>query len=208
MNIPKTTAFTIAIPVFFLIASSTLAFNLPGQATNRPTGYSNGVPQVSTARQNTQTRLKDAKLKVCQARENGIKQRSSRLTQLVTTMENKFDAIVQRVEDYYNSKVVPSGKSVSNYNSLISDIQTKKAAVQTALSKTQSDVSGFSCTSDNPKGQMTQFREDMQAVKRALKEYRTSIKSLIVAVRSVTGVQNSERSGSPRPSKRPKGENQ
>ncbi len=115
-------------------------------------------------------------------------------------MEEKFDVIAKRVEDYYTSKVVPSGKTVANYASLVADIQTKKGAVQTALTQAQTNAASFACTSDDPKGQMTQFKDDMRTVKAALKDYRTSIKNLIVAVRSVTG--EAERSNiSPKPTK-------
>lgn len=103
------------------------------------------------------------------------------------------------------SKVVPSGKTIANYDSLVADIQAKKSAVQTALSIAQNDANSFSCTGDDPKGQLTQFRKDMQAVKKALKEYRTSIKNLIVAVRSVTGTIERENKVSSNPTSSPGG---
>ena len=102
-------------------------------------------------------------------------------------MQVKFDAIAQRVETYYTSKVVPSGKTVANYDNLVADVQSKKAAIKTALSEAQNGVENFACSADDPKAQLKQFRVNMQAVKSALKEYRTSIKNLIVAVRSVVG---------------------
>ena len=141
---------------------------------------------------NAKTRLQDAKLKACQARENVIKNRSNSLGKLTDGMVNHFDQIVIRVEKYYTEKVVPSGKTVSNYDALLADIQTKKSAVSTALQKAKDDFKSFSCTEDDPKGVLTQFREDMQSVKQALKDYRTSIKNLIVAVHSVVGDENKD----------------
>lgn len=144
-----------------------------------------GVPEKIVVQ--VQNRLTQARLRACQAKENAIRNRAKHLGDLATTMEKTFDAIAKRVEDYYTTKVVPSGKTVAGYDSLVGDIATKKTAVQTALTKAQTDAEGFACDSTDPKGQLTQFREDMQAVKSALKDYRTSIKNLIVAVRSVTG---------------------
>lgn len=161
-----------------LFTSSAFAANLPSPA--------------GTARQNVQTRLQDAKLKACQAREDGIKKRSDQLTKMATNMLEKFDSIAQRVKDYYTSSVVPSGKTVSSYDDLVADISAKKVAVQTALIKAQNDVTSFNCDDNDPKGQMMTFREDMQGVKQELKDYRTSIKDLIVAVHSVTGVENKQ----------------
>ena len=157
----------------FLVSGSVFAANIPS---------------------NAKTRLQDAKLKACQARENVIKNRSNSLGKLTDGMVNHFDQIVIRVEKYYTEKVVPSGKTVSNYDALLADIQTKKSAVSTALQKAKDDFKSFSCTEDDPKGVLTQFREDMQSVKQALKDYRTSIKNLIVAIHSVVGDENNNNS--------------
>lgn len=162
-----------------LFSTAALAATLPGQENSQ--NGSSGHPK-----------LQAAKLKVCQTRERNIKNRSVRLEDLVRNMESKFDTTEKRVEDYYTNTVIPSGKTVANYDALISDIQAKKAVVQSALTKTQTDFNGFSCTANDPKGSMTQFRQNMQAAKQALGDYRTSIKNLIVAVRSVTGVENQQ----------------
>lgn len=155
------------------IAAQALIFVTSVQALD----YSNS-PVTTRGSQASSTGI----LKACQARESAIKNRMTHLTQLATNMMNKFDKHVERVEKYYTDKVVPSGKTVSNYNSLGSDIGTKKAAVQTAVTKAQDDVNKFNCSTGDPRGAMTQFRQNMQATKKALKDYRTSIKNLIVAV--------------------------
>ena len=117
--------------------------------------------------------------------------RSTHLVDLATDMEVKFEVIAKRVEDYYTQKVVPGGKTISNYASLAADIQAKREAAQVAVIKVhQDEILNFNCTSANPNAQITQFRDDMQAVKSALKDYRTTIKNVIVAVYSVTGTEN------------------
>ncbi len=183
---------------FVLLANPVFAVGKPDTLPGRPSGTAAGQPSGLPTQ--AQTHLTDAKLKACQARENAIKTRSEHLSQLVTTMEEKFDAIAGRVEEYYTTKVVPSGKTVTNYDSLVADIAAKKAAVGTALTKAQNDISGFSCDGSDPKGQMTTYRSDMQGVIQELKDYRTSIKDLIVAVRSVTGTtERANPSVSPKP---------
>lgn len=123
----------------------------------------------------------NALLRSCQAREASIKKRMAQLTRLATNMETKFSSISVRVQDYYTS----SGKTLSNYDDLVADIQAKKDAVDSAIGTAKTNSDAFSCVSLDPKSQVNQFRLDMQAVKDALKEYRTSIKNLIVAVRSL-----------------------
>ena len=166
-----------------LFSTTAFAVTLPDRANNPSQQKNNSGPQRELAK----TRLQDAKLKACQAREKGIKNRSTHLADLAENMQDKFDVIAKRVQDYYTNTVLPAGKTVTNYDALLADIQTKKTAVQTALTKAQNDVNGFVCTSDNPKGTMMQFKDNMLAVKQALKDYRTSIKNLIVAIHSVTG---------------------
>lgn len=141
-----------------------------------------------------------SKLEACMAREAAIKTRSTNLNRMATGMLDKFDLIVKRVQDYY----VASGKTVAGYDALVAAIATKRAAVLTALTAAQTDVSGFSCTVVDPKRHMTTFQTHMKGVKAALNEYRTAIKNLIVAVRSVVGDEQSDGNKSPRPSFSPK----
>ena len=144
-------------------------------------GKPSDLDATGQGRMKERPHLKDAKLRACQAKENAIKTRTAHLVNLVTGMETKFDAIAFRVEEYYTTRVVPSGKTVANYDALVADIQAKKTVLQTAVAAVQGN-SEFDCTSDNPKEKMTQFRTNMLDVKTALKEYRTTIKNLIVAV--------------------------
>lgn len=145
-------------------------------------------------------RLEAKRLEFCEKHQDEIEKRSDSLMALVSNMLGKFDAIATKVEDFYKNKVVPSGKTVPNYDALVADIASKKVAVSTALNNSQADVAGFTCTGANPKGQITLFRTDMQAVKTALHDYRTAIKNLIVAVRGVVG---EGEEGSPKPSATP-----
>jgi len=167
---------TVIVSLFLFIASPALAIGKPDGVGARP----NASAQATGA------------VRACQARESAIKTRMTRLTNLAANMETKFDSIAGRVKNYYTSKVLPSGKTVANYDSLVANIATQKTAVASALTQAQANINSFNCASGNAKAQLTQFRQDMQAVKSTLKDYRTSIKNLIVAVRSVTGSQNSE----------------
>ncbi|EKD53487.1 MAG: hypothetical protein ACD_61C00032G0004 [uncultured bacterium] len=126
-----------------------------------------------------------ARMKSCQAKESAVKIRMTQLTKLVTTMETVFDKISNRVIKYYTEKVVPSGKSLSDYTTLINNISTQKSSVQTALDKAKADISAFNCDSENPGTLLLQFNTNMKLVKGALKTYRTAINKLIVAIRTI-----------------------
>lgn len=162
-----------------------VSFQTSVLAVGKPADVGSSSGRPATTKRPVQNRLTEGKLRACQAKEKAIQQRINHLAELVTGMESKFDNIAKRTEDFYTTKIVPSGKTVANYDALVADIQTKKAEVQTALTKAQKNTNGFSCNGIAPKSQLSQFRTDMQSVIRALKDYRTAIKNLIVAVHSV-----------------------
>lgn len=141
-------------------------------------------------------RLVDNRLKFCENHQDEINKRLTSLGSLVTNMLGKFSAIAVRVEQFYTNKVLPSGKTVPNYQQLVDDVAAKNSAVTLAFSNAQADVKDFKCTAEDPKGQLKLFRTDMQLVKKALQDYRTSIRNLIVAVKSVTGDTENEASKS------------
>ncbi len=132
----------------------------------------------------------EGRMTACQAREASIKNRMLHLTQLAEGMEENFDKHLERIKAYYTDKVVPSGKTVANYDELLAAVKAQEEVVEDTLKVAEADANAFSCTSGTLKEQTTKFREDMHAVKSALKDYRTAIKNLIVAIRSVTGEEN------------------
>ncbi len=129
-------------------------------------------------------KLDAAKQRVCEQRKNGIVRRSTRLAERAERQLTNFTSKMERVDNFYNEKMVPEGKTIENYNELIADIEAKKQAVNEATDSAKTTASSFDCSTDDPKGQLTNYRIDMQNAVTALKEYRTSIKNLIVAIRT------------------------
>ncbi|HKC14822.1 MAG TPA: hypothetical protein VKC89_02580 [Patescibacteria group bacterium] len=146
-------------------------------------------PKTRAERMEIVKQKRDAqKIKVCQIHERNIQNRLSHLSDLVKNTMLKFDAIVTRTKTRYTEKLLPAGKTVPNYDSLLADITAKRAAVDVALVSASSNANNFSCdTSLDPKGDITKYRESMQAVKNALHDYRKSIRNLIVAVAQAGG---------------------
>ena len=146
-----------------------------------------GSEAATDTQQTREKALTETRLKVCQKKQNAIQKRSRQLVMTAENMLAKFSRIEERVKTYYSDKAVPAGKTVANYDALVSEITAQKETVRANLDKALASSANFSCNSDNPKGQLSQFRTDMQAVKKSLKEYRTAIKNLIVAVRTASG---------------------
>jgi hypothetical protein len=127
------------------------------------------------------TKLADNKLKVCQRHEKTITNIMSRLRDRGTKQLDVFGKIADRTEAFY----VKSGKSLSNYDVLVADVATKKAAAQTAVASLKSTSTTFDCNSTDPKGVAAGFKDSLKAEISALNDYKTAIKNLIVGVKSV-----------------------
>jgi hypothetical protein len=187
--------FFIAVPSFAQDSDSTTDSSSTITSAPRREAVKNRIQNVrettqeriETTRENTKARLDEARLKACEARESAINKRIEMLGRLSTNILTKFSNITDRVVEFYNNKMVTEGKTLSNYNELIANINTEKEAVANALSVAQGTT--FSCDSDDPKGQLEAFRDNMKNVKAALQEYRSSIKDLIVAVKSLNSEQ-------------------
>lgn len=128
--------------------------------------------------------VSEARMRACEARQDAVTNRMTSLVRFSNNMLEKFNAISLRVQQFYTDKVLPTGATVANYDALLSDVADKKAVVETAIAAAQADVSDFSCDDGDIRDQYSTFRQNMQAVKQALHDYRTAIKNLIVAVHS------------------------
>lgn len=129
-------------------------------------------------------KLTEVKLRVCEKRKDGIVRRSTKLAERAQRQLTNFEQKANRVEDFYNNKLVPKGITLDNFDELIAEIEAKKQAVDEATTSAKTAAESFDCSADDPKGQLTNYRTDMQNAISALKDYRTAIKNLIVAVRT------------------------
>lgn len=183
MKVSFLTQTALAVAVFLFAASTVFA-----QST---TGTARRAVQASPS---TNTRM-DA----CLARERAITTRMTSLVRFTNNMLEKFNAISLRVQQFYTTKVLPAGKTVANYDALLTEVSNKKAVVETKLAEAQTTVDSFSCESGDIRTQYTAFRQNMQAIKQALHDYRTAIRNLIQAVHSVLDDVESTPSPTPTP---------
>jgi len=152
----------------------------PAHASGQPTEASEPAVDNKAA---AQTKLADAKLKACQNREKAITTIMSRIADRGQKQLDLFTSIATKTETFYTDK----GKTLSNYNALVSDVTAKRAAAQTTVTAIKTDSTAFNCTGTDPKGAATAFKNALKSEISALKDYRTAVKNLIVGVKSVQG---------------------
>ena len=131
------------------------------------------------------------KLKICQNRETKIDGIMGRIGDRGQKQLDLFTTIATRVETFYTK----SGKTLDNYDTLIAAVNTAKDSAQTAVDQVKADKANFKCDGTDPSGAASSFKTDLQTEITALKNYRTTIKNLIVGVKSVVGTENSQSSG-------------
>ncbi|MBI3495381.1 hypothetical protein HY065_02030 [Candidatus Berkelbacteria bacterium] len=124
---------------------------------------------------------------VCQSREQVIKKRSKKLIGLASNAMEVFDRVANRTGNIYASRVARQGKTVPNYQALVTQLNGNKAATVSLLNQAKVTAAKFSCAAGNPQASVTQFHDEMGAVKNALQNYRVSIHNLIAAVAKVNG---------------------
>lgn len=138
--------------------------------------------RASEAAQKRAEKLSQARLRVCQARQKGITQRVKFMLERGLVIHKGHEKILIRVDKFYNEKLVPNGYTLSNYADLKAEIEANRANVQTLLDAAKASGSDFDCSSDDPKGQIDAFHEDVKALIEAIKEYKTSIHNFVKAV--------------------------
>lgn len=155
------------------------------------TSSSTGESRATERKQARTDKLEAAKVRACEIRQNAIKKRSEQIVKRARNQVDVFSKIAQRVKEFYQNKLVPQGKIVSNYDRLVADIESKEALLAPLLYKAQVDAASFSCDRDRPSDQVLGFNQDMRAVIAALNAYRKSVRNLIAAVKGVVGLGNS-----------------
>src|SRR5205085_113178 len=138
--------------------------------------------------QETQVRLAAAKQKSCQAHETAANHILQNRARWGTLKMNVIGKIAQRVEDFYQK----SGKTLTDYDTLLASVNDAKTAAQAAVDKVKADKLDLKCDGTDPKGVGELFKEDVAKERQAIKDYKTAVKNLIVGVHSVQGTTSSD----------------
>ena len=137
--------------------------------------------QVSDRKEASEAKRTEAKAAVCERRQKNLTRIMTRIADRGDKQIALFSTIAERTQAFYETK----GKTLANYDELVADVAAKKEAAQTAVTKIADDAESLDCSAEDPKAAVTLFKESLKAEIAALKEYKTSVKNLIVGVKSV-----------------------
>lgn len=140
--------------------------------------------------ENRQHRLEANKLRVCENRKARIAAIMTRSVNRAEKQIELFSTIAERVKAFYAKK----GRTVASYDTMVAAVDAAKAKAQADL-ETLKTVDSFDCSADDPKGDAEAFKLALKTINQDLKDYRTSVKNLIVAVKSAQSTAAKEQEG-------------
>jgi len=151
--------------------------------------------RASVSAQRRLAKLNQTRLRVCEARKNGITQRATFMLTHGGKINTGHMKIQERVNEYYNNHLVPEGYVLPNYQELIDDMAAAKANVLTVLDLAKESGANFDCSGDDPKGKLDAFKEDMKELIAANKAYRQSVHNFVKAVLELARQAKADQSG-------------
>lgn len=137
-----------------------------------------GSDRREAAKERMQGRLDEARKKACEARSKAILNIVARSAAQGKKHLDTFTKISERVKQFYADKKL----TISNYEQLVAAADTKKAAAEAAIQVVK-DTTTFDCSGDNPVGTADAFKTKIRAMHQSLKDYRSAINELLVAVK-------------------------
>lgn len=141
--------------------------------------------RASKAAERKEEKLSETRLRVCEGRSKAIGNRLKSMYKRASLIHKGHEKTYAKVDEFYNNRLVPNGYKLSNYEDLKAEIAANKANVQTLLEAATKTGTDFDCSSEDPKGQIDAFHDDMKALLEANKAYKESIHAFVKAVKDL-----------------------
>jgi hypothetical protein len=180
-------ALTVPATVGAIEATTATEQKTTAQTTSKTETATSTDPTIANSKDLKQSlgivkaKLAADKLGICQKRETEITNIMARMGDRGQKQLDLFAGIATRAENFYTEK----GKTLSNYDLLVTDVNNKKATAQLAVNAVKAATPSFKCDGDNPKATATSFKNIVKIQIDALNAYRQSAKNLIVGIKSV-----------------------
>lgn len=155
---------------------------VPVDTTNKRTKPEAATPRDSREEKKeiARERLSATKLKVCTIQKEKITNIMERVIQRSQRHIDTITAISDRTKTFYEAK----SYELDIYITLTDAVEVARVAAQAEVDGLSSE-SDFNCESDGPKSDIQDFRNQVLAKRDAIGAYRSAVKNLIVAVKSV-----------------------
>lgn len=118
----------------------------------------------------------------CENRRESFKTRMENISERAGRHVSRLESITERVDAFKTTKNL----TVENYDALLADVENKKALVETLAEAVKQQAEAFTCGEEEgeAKANLSTFKDALEQEIDALKAYKTSVKNLIVAVKT------------------------
>jgi hypothetical protein len=170
---------------------STLAVAMDGERTGMTDEQKQAVTdrkaalqeKIATMKQERTAKLEAKRLEVCEKRQQKI----NTIVAHGTEQNKKQLAVFQKIEEKVKQFYITKELSSDGYASALADADAKEAAAVAAI-ETAAETT-FDCATTDAANPGSAIKEAMTSRHAALKEYRTSIKNLILVVKKANSEQ-------------------
>lgn len=128
-------------------------------------------------------RFEANKLRVCEKRQEQIKNMIKKVSLRGTKQLDVFKKIADKTKQFYISK----GYNDAGYQALTDEVEALYTTASEAVNSTSSAGSSWSCSGDNPKQTMADFRDAKKNEIAQLKAYKDKVRELILLVKKAGG---------------------
>lgn len=131
-------------------------------------------------------KLKEARIKVCDARKDSIDNRITRTQSRAGSYKEKLDAIYVKVKTFHDSKNL----TVTNYDQLVAAVDAAQADAAAKVAALKAVTTTIDCTSQNVADSLSAYKAALTATRDSLKTYRGTLVDLMKAVRQAAAAAN------------------
>lgn len=134
--------------------------------------------EIEAKRKNRETLSADKRMKVCENRKKAIDNKLSAYNNAADKHLTKLDAIYVKILAFQEEKQVV----VSNIDELTTDADAKKLAATESVAALKTVAVDVDCSDPETTITLGTVRDAAQATRKALHEYRMSLKNIVVAI--------------------------
>ena len=139
---------------------------------------SNGLRKE--AKERAQVKLESKKLEVCKKRQEVMKSTMTRMEDRSSKHIAWLDSVVEKVKSFYSTK----GLTVANYDTLLANSVSARAAAVSSGNQLGQYQQEFSCDGNDPKSVINDFKTQHQSRVYTVKSYKEAVKALAEAVKA------------------------
>ena len=134
--------------------------------------------RMDEVKANLHERLSEAKKKVCERNQSRINSLMERMDSRREAAYDRITQIHEAITNFYGEKEL----TVTDYDSLIASVIVAQGVAQTSIND-QKAVPSLNCDSDEPRADLSDFRQKRHDSIDAIKAYRDAVKDLAKAVK-------------------------